>query len=331
MPPYSLISNRWIDLRKPHWSRLEQLAQQAETAGLKSLSADQLRDLGLLYRQAAADLSAVRTDAASRTLEAYLNRLVARAHNFVYSGGSRVSPRSIALFFLDEYPRLFRRLLPYTSAATLILLSGALLGVLLTLVRPEFSRALLPPSLLSTIEQHKMWTESILGSEPQESSAIMTNNIAVCFYTFASGVVFGLGTLWFMFFNGFNIGLIATVCAEHGMSLSLWSFVASHGALELPSIFISGGAGLRLAAGILFPGYFQRKDALALAGLESIRLVAATVPLLIVAGTLEGFLSPSHAPIALKFSVSAVLFTALTLWLSRGWRDPLPQAIASKS
>ena len=98
-------------------------------------------------------------------------------------------------------------------------------------------------------------------------------------------------------------------------------FVAPHGALELPSIFISGGAGLRLASGLLFPGMLRRRDALALAGAESIRLLSGTIPMLIIAGILEAFLSPTHAPLALKFSVSAVLLTGLCLWLSEGGRE----------
>jgi uncharacterized membrane protein SpoIIM required for sporulation len=316
-----MISNRWIELRKENWTKLETAAKQAETHGLKTLSAAELRDFGLLYRQAAADLSAVRTDAGARTLEAYLNRLVSRAHNFVYSG-HEMSARSVWRFMVYEYPRLFRRLFRFTWAATLICLAGALLGVILGVVRPDFGHAALGPQMMEQIEHHKMWTDSILGSEPAESSHIMTNNISVCFITFASGIVFGLGTIWFMFFNGFNIGLIATICAQHGMALSLWSFVAAHGALELPSIFISGGAGLRLASGLLFPGFLRRRDALALGGSEAVRLLAGTVPLLFVAGILEGFLSPSHAPILLKFSISAVLLTGMILWLSQGWRGP---------
>jgi uncharacterized membrane protein SpoIIM required for sporulation len=317
-----MISNRWIEVRKQNWTRLEQLAQQAESSGLKTLSAHELRDFGLLYRQAAADLSAVRTDAASRTLEAYLNRLVARAHNFVYSG-RQFSPRTIGRFFAYEYPRLFRRLLPYTALAFILCLAGALFGVIVTILRPDFMHAMLGPKMIDTIEHHKMWTDSILGLEPQASSGIMTNNISVCFIAFAGGITAGLWTTFLMVSNGFSIGVIFTACVQHGMGLSLGSFMAAHGALELPSIFIAGGAGLRLGAGILFPGYLRRRDALVLAGRESVRLVAGTVPLLIIAGTLEGFLSPSHAPIALKFAVSAVLFTALTLWLSEGWRRPL--------
>jgi uncharacterized membrane protein SpoIIM required for sporulation len=316
-----MISNRFIASRQQNWSRLEELAQTAESAGLKQLSARELREFGLLYRQAAADLSAVRTDAGSRTLEAYLNRLVARAHNFVYAG-KRFSARSTGEFFTYEYPRLFRRMGRYVALATLVAVFGGLLGAIVTVVRPEFMRAMLGPEMVSTIEQHKMWTERILGVEPQASSAIMTNNISVCFVTFAGGILAGLGSLWLMLTNGFQVGVVMTACVQHGMGLSLGSFMAAHGALELPSIFISGGAGLRLAAGMLFPGYLRRREALALAGRESIRLLAGTVPMLFVAGILEGFLSPSHAPMGVKFGVSAVLLTGLVLWLREGWRRP---------
>ena len=322
-----MISNHWIALRKESWSRLETLVQQVETSSLKTLSSADLREFGLLYRQAAADLSAVRADEAARTLEEYLNRLVSRAHNHIYSG-DRMNLSSVWNCLSRGYPRIFRRLLPYTTVALAIFLAGALLGTLLTLARPQFMHAMLGPQMIDKIEHHQMWTDSILTAKPQESSRIMTNNIAVCFYTYAGGILAGLGTILLMFTNGMSIGVITTACTQHHMALSMWSFVAAHGALELPSIFISGGAGLRLASGLLFPGMLRRRDALALAGAESIRLLSGTIPLLIIAGTLEAFLSPTHAPLALKFSVSAVLLTGLCLWLSEGGRDKRAPATA---
>jgi uncharacterized membrane protein SpoIIM required for sporulation len=314
-----MISNRWIELRQSNWNKLDSLLQLVESGGLKTMSSGDLRDLGLLYRQAAADLSTVREDKASRTLEGYLNRLVSRAHNYIYAGAS-LSPASLWHFLVHAYPRIFRRLGRYVAVSLLIGLAGALLGALVTLARPNFMHAMLGPDMIEKIEHHQMWTESILTAKPQESSHIMTNNISVCFMTFASGIVFGLGTIFLLFTNGLNIGVLGVACGQHGMSLSLWSFVAAHGALELPAIFISGAAGLRLATGLLFPGMLRRKDALALAGSESVRLVSATIPMLIVAGTLEAFLSPTHAPIALKFAVCAALLTGLSFWLSEGGR-----------
>lgn len=322
-----MISNRWIALRKENWSRLELLLQQVDSGGLKVLSGADLRDLGLLYRQAAADLSAARADDTSRTLEAYLNKLVSRAHNFVYSG-RRLNGRAVWHFFAVDYPVLFRRLFPYTAVALLIFLAAGLLGSILTLVRPSFMHAMLGPQMVDTIEHHKMWTDSILSAKPQASSVIMTNNISVCFTTFAAGIFAGLGTIFLLFQNGLSMGVISTACGQHHMALSIWSFVAAHGALELPSIFISGGAGLRLATGLLFPGMLSRKDSLAQGGGEAIRLLAGTIPMLTVAGLLEAFLSPSGAPVAVKFAVCALLLTALTFWLSEGGRtSPTPQTI----
>ncbi len=116
------------------------------------------------------------------------------------------------------------------------------------------------------------------------------------------------------------LGAIAVVCRQHHMARSLWSFVAAHGALEIPSIMISGAAGLRLAAGILFPGMLRRRDALALAGLEAVQLVSATIPLLIVAGTLEAFLSPTPRPHRAKVRSRSSPPRRLVLWLTEGGR-----------
>jgi uncharacterized membrane protein SpoIIM required for sporulation len=165
-----------------------------------------------------------------------------------------------------------------------------------------------------------MWTESLVSVKPMASSFIMTNNMTVCFVIFAGGLTAGALTLLELFQNGLMLGIAGVVCAQHHMSVSLWSFIASHGALELPSIVISGAAGLRLGAGILFPGLLSRRDAIARAGMEAVQLVSATIPLLIVAGTLEAFLSPTHVPPALKFSVGAVLFAGLCFWLAEGGR-----------
>ena len=317
-----MISNRWIALRHENWNKLEAMVQRVETSSLKTLSPEDLRDFGLLYRQAAADLSAARADHASRTLEAYLNRLVSRAHNYIYSG-QRLSPATVGQFLLHGYPRIFRRLLPYTATALAVFAAGLLLGTLVTVTRPAFMHAMLGPEMVNQIEHHKMWTDSVLTAKPQSSSYIMTNNITVCFLTFAGGILAGLGTIYLMFTNGVSIGVVATACGQHGMALSLWSFIAAHGALELPAIFISGGAGLRLATGLLFPGMLSRKDALAVAGGESVRLISGTIPLLVIAGTLEAFLSPTHAPIALKFAVCAFLLASLGFWLSEGGREPI--------
>jgi uncharacterized membrane protein SpoIIM required for sporulation len=101
------------------------------------------------------------------------------------------------------------------------------------------------------------------------------------------------------------------------MSVQLWSFVAAHGSLELPSILIAGAAGLRLGHAMLFPASLRWKESIARGGIEATRLVSGIIPLLVIAGCLEGFFSPSQAPVWLKFTVGGLLFTLLNLWLFR--------------
>jgi uncharacterized membrane protein SpoIIM required for sporulation len=296
-----------------------------ENSGIRTLSGGELREFGLLYRQAAADLSAVRTDRASGTLEEYLNSLLSRAHNRIYMG-RKAGFASIFRFLARDYPRIFRRLFPYVAVSLTIFLAGAALGTLLTLSRPQFMHLMLGPEMLDTIEHHRMWTQSIVSMKPQASSAIMTNNISVSFVAFAGGIIGGIGTIFLMFENGLQMGVISTACSQAHMALDLFSFVAAHGALELPSIFIAGGAGLRLATALLFPGMLTRRDSLASGAREAVRLLAGVVPLLIVAGSLEAFLSPSGAPVAVKFTVCGMLLFGLCFWLFEGGRERVPRS-----
>ncbi len=172
-----------------------------------------------------------------------------------------------------------------------------MLGAVLTSARPEFMRHFVGPGMIATMERHEMWTKSVVSVAPMASSHIMTNNLSVSFVTFAGGIAFGLGTFFYLYVNGMMLGVIGAACHQYGMSILLWSFVAPHGALELPSILIAGGAGFRLGYSMLFPGTLRWKDSVAQGGIEATRLVSGIIPLLVIAGILEGFFSPSHAPV----------------------------------
>lgn len=310
-----MISTYWLEKRQSHWKRLEQLLDQVQKDGLRSLTRLELQELGLLYRQAAADLSALREDPTGKSYARSLNLLLSRAHNIIYAG-EKSSARGIVYFYRHTYPQIFRDNLKLITIAFLVFVVGGLAGMLLALTRPDYMRLILPPQMLETIDHHKMWTESVVSVAPAASSRIMTNNISVSFIAFAWGITAGAGTILSMFFNGLLIGVVGTACWLNDMSLSLWSFVAPHGVLELPAIFIAGGAGLRIAQGMLFPGLLSRQDSLAKAGGEAVRLLMGIVPILIVAGSIEGFISPSSLPWQWKFSLAGAVAVIFFSYLS---------------
>ena len=272
--------------------------------------------MALLYRQVAADLSVLRQDSTARAYAAHVNQLLARAHHIIYSG-RKTNLRTLFLFLRDEYPAVFQRQIGFVLASLGVSLAWGLLGAALTSARPEFMRHFVGPEMISTMERHEMWTHSVVSVAPMATSAIMTNNLSVSFVTFAGGIVFGLGTFFNLYVNGMLLGVVGAACHQYGMSVALWSFVAPHGALELPSIVIAGAAGFRLGYAMLFPGALRWKDSVAQGGIEATRLVSGIIPLLVIAGCLEGFFSPSEAPVWLKFTVGGLLFSLLLLWLFR--------------
>jgi uncharacterized membrane protein SpoIIM required for sporulation len=311
-----VISTRWLEKRRPHWNRLEQLVAASGRRSVTALTSAELQELALLYRQSASDLSTVREDPTSRQLALYLNQLLGRAHNLIYMG-RRASRWGIWTFYKDSYPGIFRATFPDTFTAFVLFLAAALAGVLMGVADPAFSRYFLGPGMMQSIESHKMWTDSIVTVKPLASSGILTNNLSVAFAAFAMGITAGIGTVYMMLTNGLLMGIVGVACWREGMSLSLWSFVAAHGVLEMPAIFIAGGAGLGIAKGLLFPGVLPRRESLVRAGAQSVRLVLGTIPMLLIAGFVEGFVSPTGLTPSVKFLLAGGLGTLLVLYLMR--------------
>jgi uncharacterized membrane protein SpoIIM required for sporulation len=322
-----MISTRWIEKRRPHWKRLEQLVNNTGRGSVSALTPTDLQELALLYRQIAADLASVREDSTSANLAQYLNQLLGRAHNIIYMG-RKTEGRGIITFYRYTYPAIFRQTFSNTLAAFLIFFCAAVAGLLLSIADPSFQRHFLGPGMIQSIEQHKMWTDSVVTVKPVASSEILTNNLSVSILTYALGITAGIGTVWMMILNGLLIGVVGVACWQGHMSLQLWSFVAGHGVLELPAIFIAGGAGFIIARGLLFPGALPRKESLVRAGRLSAQLFFGTIPLLLIAGFIEGFISPTNVPIPMKFTLAAGLFTLLVLYLGFVGKSPATDAEA---
>jgi uncharacterized membrane protein SpoIIM required for sporulation len=311
-----VISTRWLQKRRPYWARLDELLARSEKGGVRALSPGELQELALLYRQTASDLATVREDPASRVLSQSLNQLLGRAHNRIYMG-RRAKAGGIVTFYRDVFPQVFHDTLPYTLTAAAVFFAMAVAGLAMALLDPGFQRYFLGPAMMESIDKHQMWTHSVVSIKPLASSEIMTNNLSVSFVTFALGITAGIGTVWMLAFNGLLFGVVNAACWQAGMAGQLLSFVAPHGVLELPAIFIAGGGGLLIAKGLLFPGTLPRGESLVVEGGRAMRLALGIIPMLIVAGTIEGFVSPTDIPARLKYLLAAALFGLLLLFVMR--------------
>ncbi len=309
--------DRLIVRRRDEWARLEALL----TSRAGARSAEHTEELGWRYREASADLALARREWPTDPVTRYLNNLVERAHRRLYRR-RHDTPQAVWEFYRDTFPRLFRATFRYTLAAFVTVLVGFVMAYIATFVRPSLAESFVPggSGVIETIKQGRTWFDTPPAERPFVSSFIMTNNIRVTLLCFAGGVLFGIPTVLVLLQNGLQIGSIAGLTQVYGIHGALWSFVAAHGFLELSVIFISGGAGLRVAHGIIQPGLRSRRESIARAGRSATLIACGCVPLLIVAGTLEGFVSPSALPGGLKLLIGLTTGVVLYTYLLLGGR-----------
>jgi len=324
---------KFIESRRPRWKRLETLIQYLEQGKARELQPTELPDMGRLYREATADLARLQAfqeeGSPPDELVDYLNHLVARAHGQIYRSPS-AGWSQLWKFLRYTLPQTFRETAPWTLAALGIFLLGCTYGFIAALFDDSFIPLVAPPHLIQKVEEGKVWFDSILAVRPLASSMIMTNNISVTFLAFALGMTFGLGTIYLMAFNGLLIGTLAALCHLHGLDVDFWSFVLPHGVIELTAIFIAGGAGLLLGSALVAPGDLSRKEALIQRGRKAVQLILGCVPLLIIAGVVEGFFSPAHLPTWTKFLVASILLALLLCYLLSPVPHSRPRRFTSK-
>ena len=282
------------------WAGFAARLAEAQRKGLKGLGEDGVREFVAEYRDLASDLARLRTASKGGEVDEvfYLNRLVAGAHNLLYRRRA-IRPQDIARFMLADVPAEIRAsALPILLAAAL-LFGPAAIAATAVLRDPSVAEAFLPPGMLDRAENGVRRAKSGDGyiEDPQlfrpvMATSIVTNNVQVAIAAFAFGVTAGLLTVFLLVSNGISLGAVFGLYGSKGIASLLLAFVAPHGVLELTAICISGGAGFLLAAALLIPGERTRRRALIENGRRAIKLVAGAALLLLIAGTLEGMVSP---------------------------------------
>jgi uncharacterized membrane protein SpoIIM required for sporulation len=311
-----VAKDRFIDQRKNSWERLEDLLTLLDRSTMRRLHREEVRELGRIYRRTASDLAIARAESRDPRLINYLNSLVIRAHGRIYRAEAHGGKR-IRNFFAVEFPRTFRRTWRYTALSFSVFFLFSLIGFIGTKYDPEFSEIVgVPPAFREVeIETKNHWWEELNKSNQEGASYIFTHNIQVTIYTFAFGALFGVGTLFYLAYNGAIIAAILALTYHAGFGNDLLTFMIGHGVIELTCIFIAGGAGLLIGSALILPGDLTRADALRLRGMEAVRLMTGVAVLLVIAGMIEGFISPAPISPVIKFAIGGLTGIALYSYL----------------
>lgn len=276
------------------------------------------------YRRLCQQLALARRRGYSPQLVEQLQQLMQRGHNLLYRTPAPRWQRALEFLFAD-FPSTVRSQAGAMWVAC-ALFAIPLVGIFVLLqYKPELIHMLMDPRELAHIEKMYDPAADNLGRDSGTDWAMfghyIMNNISIGLRTFASGLLAGIGTTLVLLFNGITIGAVAGHLQQIGSGDPFWRFVVGHAPFELTAIVIAGGAGLQLGLRLVAPGRKRRIDALIEGGVIGARLCLGVAFMLLVAAFIEAFWSSiAWVPMWGKLSVSAVLWTAVLLWLWRGGR-----------
>ncbi len=320
--------DRFVVQREDTWDELEGLVTAAGRRP-ERLGPEHLRRIGRLYRQVAADLAIARRSFPSDPLVDRLTDLTGRARSIVYEVGPR--REGVVRFFTNGYWRRVRERPVLLAVAAALLLAPGALAAVWGLVDPGAAGRFVPPAFRAVTEPRPPIAGQIpIDERTAFATGIFVNNIRVSLLAFAGGIAAGLGTALVVVFNGVLLGAVTGLAVGSGNGAVFLELVAPHGVLELSCIVVAAAAGLRLGWAIVAPGLRPRGEVLVEQGRHSVEILLGTLPWLVVAGLIEGLLTPTHVGVGPALGVgigAAGTFWALVVVRGRA-DDSVPQSRA---
>lgn len=322
----TVTAERFVARRRETWIAFDKLARRVERDGLGTLPPAEIPPFAARYREVAADLARARTYGVDQEVITYLERLVSAGHNALYRGHGRGRP-SLGHYLLRDFPAAVVGSWRQVVAAFVLFAVPAAAGYFVLREQPALAEVLTSPVMIDRAERAAAERAAGRGYAQAEeadqavlSAYLIGNNIRVSFNAFVGGILAGTVTVLVLISNGLMLGIVFGLFANYGAAGHLATFIIGHGVLELTAIYIAAGAGFRIAGAIIAPGDRTRRDALVLEGIVAARMIGAVVCLLALAGTIEGLLSASDAPPALKWATGGVTAVLLVLYLANGAR-----------
>lgn len=303
----------YVHQHTAEWQRLEALCGLAEKQG-RRLTGDELDELLFRYQRVSAHLSHVQSTFGDPVVTARLTRVVAQARAIIYGKQAR-SGGAIRSFFRSSFPAaVWLTRLPILISTATFFIPAIAVGVWLTNSDAAIE-ALAPPSLREAYIEEDF--EAYYSSSPaaEFSTQVLINNIQVSFLAFVVGIAFAVPTLLVLAFNGANIGVAAGLFHDAGEAGRFWGLILPHGLLEITAIIVAGGAGIALGWAIINPGDKTRSQSLIDEAQRSVSIIIGLVIVFVLAGLIEGFVTPSSLDTWARVSIGAAAFFAFWAYI----------------
>jgi uncharacterized membrane protein SpoIIM required for sporulation len=307
---------QFVKIHREEWKQLEQLITTI-SKHRNNITGDRITQYHRLYQKAAQHLSYSQTYFPNDEVTQYLNGLVAKSHNLLYK--DQVSSfKQIRHFFSEKFIGLLLEQWKFVMFAMILFMIGALGSFLSVMNDPLHIYSILPAEIAKGVDPEQLGKGHDAVDSSLMSASIMTNNIKVAIFAFAGGITFGLVTVYLMVYNGIIIGALAALFWHHSKSYDFWAFIVPHGMIELTAIFIAGGAGLLMGYKLFVPGQYSRSFQLKQQAMRSVQLLLGTIPLFVIAGIIEGFITPADISLEAKYSVAFLTVIGLLLYIVIG-------------
>ncbi|MFD2043708.1 stage II sporulation protein M [Ornithinibacillus salinisoli] len=300
---------QFVKQHREEWKQLEGYITLFHKKGRKVTGSD-VEEFNRLYQKTAQHLSFCQTYFPNEDVTAYLNELVSTSHNILYKD-QLSSFQQVRYFFSTKFIGLFLEQWRFIVLAMILFTVGGLASFLSVVDDPLHLYSIIPSEMAHSVDPERLGEGHDAIDSSLMSAEIMTNNIQVAILAFASGITFGLLTIYLLIYNGILVGALAAVFWHSGMSYEFWAYIVPHGMIELTAIFIAGGAGLLMGYKLFVPGPYSRGFQLKRQSKRSVQLFLGTIPLFIIAGIIEGFITPSSLSLEVKYLVAFLTVVGL--------------------
>ncbi len=305
--------DRYIQRNEPTWRRLEQLSRTA-TRDVRKLDEDEVAELVALYQRVSSHLSHARGQYRDPDLNARLSGILGEARVVIYRRrGSAVG--SVGRFFAETFPAAVWGSRRYVAVAAIALFVPAIAMGAWLYNSPAVLDAAVPPEMQQLIADEEFADYYRSDAAQNFASYVTVNNIQVAFLAFALGILPIVGTGWILVFNGMNVGMMAAVMHRAGEGAQFWGLILPHGLLELSAICVAGAAGLRLGWSLVAPGDRTRARAFRDEGLRAVVIVGGLALCFVTAGFIEGFVTPSGLPTAMRIAVGVAALALFVVYV----------------